>query len=149
VTATKLQSVNYNPYDQGGTLINPDFSPDESSCVLGADADTGSNCVLLEVAGGVTIALGLVVGIIQCFTCHMCGLGGVLDVLFATAGALLWAAVSVIVTRGKQAAEEFDSSAENDKWREVIVVMSYVEAGMFGLIAIMGFSKCCCGGRRK
>lgn len=35
---------------------------------------------------GISLAVSLVISIIQCCTCHLCGLGGILDTLFAIVG---------------------------------------------------------------
>ena len=60
-------------------LIHQDFE-----CLLGTNTDrytfTSSNCLMLQILSGLTIGVGLVIGIIQCYTWYvsLCrrGLGG-------------------------------------------------------------------------
>lgn len=97
ITAFKLQSVSFEV--DNVTLA-------EASCLLGSDPTSGSNCILLEVVGGITIALGLAVGLVQCLTCHLCGLGGILDAIFAAVGTVLWIGTAVTVQKGNNATND-------------------------------------------
>jgi hypothetical protein len=74
-TATQLSSVNV---DLGGVLGSED-TLSEDFCALGtgggpsidgfsAASISNSNCLFLEILGGITIAVGIVIGIIQCFS---------------------------------------------------------------------------------
>ena len=91
ITAFKLQSVSF----EADTV-----TLGEATCLLGSDPSAGSICILLEVVGGITIALGIAVGLVQCITCHLCGLGGILDAIFAAVGAALWIGTAVTVQKG-------------------------------------------------
>lgn len=43
-------------------------------------------CPRRFVVVGISLAVSLVISLVQCVTCHLCGLGSILDTLFATAG---------------------------------------------------------------
>lgn len=78
----KLTDISFNGLDY------------EFQCLLGTNENrytfTSNNCLMLQILSGLTIGVGFVIGIIQCFTCNLCGLGGVLDGLFALLGAGAW-----------------------------------------------------------
>ena len=56
--------------------LNYDFQ-----CLLGTNTDrytfTSSNCLMLQILSGLTIGVGLVIGIIQCYTWYVSVVGGV------------------------------------------------------------------------
>jgi len=80
--SVKLTDITFNGLDY------------EFQCLLGTNENrytfTSNNCLMLQILSGLTIGVGFVIGIIQCFTCNLCGLGGVLDGLFALLGAGAW-----------------------------------------------------------
>lgn len=46
------------------------------------------------VVAGISVIVSLLISLVQCVTCHLCGIGGVLDVIFAAAGTAWWVVVS-------------------------------------------------------
>ena len=144
VTFVKLQDVDFD-------YTNP-LTPQEASCLLGEDPTSGSACVLVEVIAGVTIALGLVVGILQCVTCDCCGFGGLVDFLFACAGVVIWLGTSISVSDAADAADNSSNPAyaqAGTDWRNAVVIMCWVELGLFATIAIAALARCATGGRRS
>lgn len=166
-TAVKLADVSWNPLyisTNGADLGNLTST---SFCALGKQSttftvgelsfDTASisndNCLFIEILGGCTIGLGIVIGIIQCYTCHLCGLGGILDFIFAAAGAAAWCVASIMVTNVYKDGNDSDNpavTAFNDE-RKAVMIMSWVEFGLFASIIVAAVLKCltCCGGRTK
>jgi hypothetical protein len=143
VTFVKLQDVDFS---------YTELTTSEASCLLGEDPQSGSACVLVEVIAGVTIALGLVVGILQCVTCYCCGFGGLLDFLFACAGVVIWLGTAVTVQNAADAAANSSNPAyaqTGTDWRNAVVVMCWVEMGLFATIAIASLARCATGGRRS
>mmetsp|Transcript_1533 Transcript_1533/g.5013 ORF Transcript_1533/g.5013 Transcript_1533/m.5013 type:complete len:204 (-) Transcript_1533:1685-2296(-) len=104
----KLTDISFNG-------LNYDFE-----CLLGTNTDrytfTSSNCLMLQILSGLTIGVGLVIGIIQCYTCNLCGVGGVLDGLFALCGAGAWGYAAGIlqtaVDSNGNLRNEYESSGE-------------------------------------
>jgi hypothetical protein len=89
----------------------------------------------------------LALSILQCCTCHLCGLGTLLDAAFASAGCVLWAICGVLFDQvQKQPVMQY---APRPEWRLSIVILSFVACGLFGLMALAAIwgilSACCCG----
>lgn len=160
-TAVKLSDVNV---DLGG-VFGSENTLSEGFCALGTDGSiatpgdgvpdfstasiASSNCLFLEILGGITIAIGIIIGIIQCFTCNICGLGGILDLIFAILGSAAWLAAAIIVTNVYNDNKNTtipENAAYNDN-RQVIMIMCWVEFALFATIVLAAFMKCC--GSRK
>lgn len=113
---------------------------------------------------GISVIVSLLISLVQCVTCHLCGIGGVLDVIFAAAGTAWW----VVVSRrggGVQACDKYlvDSSLltparrwiiasaivtkhanqangvlPEENWRNTVVGMMWAEVGVFGIMFLSG-----------
>ena len=61
----KLTDISFNGLDY------------EFQCLLGTNENrytfTSNNCLMLQILSGLTIGVGFVIGIMQCFTCNLCG----------------------------------------------------------------------------
>eukprot|EP00879_Flechtneria_rotunda_P000134 GHRR01000197.1.p1 GENE.GHRR01000197.1~~GHRR01000197.1.p1 ORF type:complete len:216 (+),score=53.95 GHRR01000197.1:239-886(+) len=143
ITALKLHKVTVGFNQQN---YNADVS---NVCLLGT-TNTGANlCYFAYFTGGISIIATGVLSILQCCTCHLCGLGSILDALFAAAGTVLWAIAGVIFQYyGKQSNM---ANIAQPGFRQSIPILSFVACGLFGLMclaAIWGMlSVCCrCGG---
>ena len=132
------------------------FVPVENSCALGATSETiilgvsynttsiaSSNCQLLEILGGCTIGLGLVIAILQCYTCYLCGFGGVLDFVFAAAGSIAWAVAAVIINQKYINIKNSGNDPSNNGKREAVMIMCWAVFGFFVLLLLATFLKCC------
>jgi hypothetical protein len=128
----------------GGGITVGDNSIDTSSIA-------SSNCLFLEILGGITIALGIIIGIIQCFTCHICGLGGILDLIFAILGSAAWLAAAIVTTNvyNDNRDSEVPQVQEYNNRREVIMIMCWVEFGLFASIVLAAIMKCCSSRKSK
>lgn len=159
-TAVELTNVEWNPVDlSNGIQLNNLTS--SQFCALGKKSTefavtdfnvttsisvSDSNCLFLEILGGCTIGLAIVIGIIQCYTCRLCGLGGILDFLFAAAGTAAWCVASLVVTNvynnGNDSlvpvVQEFNTE------RKIVMIMCWVEFGLFVFIVFAAIGKCCC-----
>lgn len=148
-TAFKLSDINV---DIGGVFGSED-TLSEGFCALGtAGLDAGnfsttdiasSNCLFLEILGGVTIAIGIVIGVIQCYTCNICGLGGILDLIFAILGTAAWLAASIIVTDVYNDTKSEAADAPYNDERRVIMILCWVEFALFASIVLSAIMKCC------
>ena len=161
-TALKLSNVSVTV----DGVFGPGDTVSESFCALGNTSDynvggsvgnitistssiASSNCLLLEILGGVTIAIGIVIAVIQCYTCNLCGMGGVLDFIFGVIGSAAWLAAAIIIT-GVYSDNKDSPDGYSDR-REVVMIMTWVEFGLFASIVLAAVLKCCCccGGRSK
>lgn len=69
----------------------------------------------------------------QCVTCNLCGCGSLLDFIFSGAACAWWAAASLVF--GKYATQANDKGLPEAQWRGWIIIVSWVQAGLFILIA--------------
>jgi len=153
-TAVNLSNVSVD-YNSG-------FEVYEASCLLGNPPAnltvdlpgdysidfniSTSNCLMLEILGGCTIGLGIVLGLLQCYTCHFCGLGGLVDGLFAVAGVVTWVVASILVGQARSDLNAIPPPLNDgfNSRRDVIYYMCWVEVGFFGVCCICSLLKCCC-----
>lgn len=152
--------------DVGFDGVNYDFQ-----CLLGTNTSlatfTSNNCLMLQILGGLTIGLGLLIGIIQCYTCNLCGLGGILDGIFSLCGTGAWGyAAGVInhaVDSNGQLRSEYDqgnldvssvtydvSQVSSDidttnNQRNATRIMCWIEFGFFCFLLLASVLKCCPG----
>jgi len=166
ITALELQGNSLTAnlgsiLDQASNLITSgDVNATETQCLLGNNS-VNSNCVTLEVLGGVTIALALLIGVLQCLSCNCCGCGGFLDWVFAAVGAALWTAMGVVVLDGYNKEEKKDKEAlanrrmtqetfdNNHQWRLIVLAMCWGMVALFCIIFLIGVIKCCCRRRKS
>lgn len=84
----------------------------------------------------------------QCFTCNCCGCGWLFDTLLAGFLAAVWSVLAVYL---KNADDELESRSTPYSWdtdsvankRTAVVYLSIVEAGLFGISALIGLSSMC------
>lgn len=138
----KLHKVNV-AFD--GKTWNPDV---QNVCLLGFMNNGGNLCYFAYGAAGISVLATVVLSILQCCTCHLCGLGTVLDAVFAAVGTVVWAIAGVIFDYyQKQPAMQ---NVPRPEWRLSITILSFVACALFGLMALAAiwsmFSACCCGG---
>lgn len=110
----------------------------------------GANmCYYAFAVGGFSLLATLVLSILQCVTCNLCGLGPVLDAAFALVGAAWWAVAAVLFTQTRDAA--YNRVLPLAEWREALVVVAWVGCALFALWFVISvariFDSCCGGGR--
>ena len=166
-TAIELSNISWDPANLPSGNFYSNVT-DTKFCALGTQATnftigdytfqvnsiSDNNCLFIMILGGCTIGLGIVIGIIQCYTCHLCGFGGILDFAFAVCGTAAWCAAAIVVTNvyndGKNALNAFVTDFQDE--REILMIMCWVEMGLFATIilsSILKCASCCCGGGRK
>ncbi|KIZ03763.1 hypothetical protein MNEG_4198 [Monoraphidium neglectum] len=67
-------------------------------CLLGTTTRGADACRLAYIFGGVSILATLGLGLLLVLTCNLCGVGAVLDAMFALAGAAWWATAGMVFT---------------------------------------------------
>ena len=140
------------------TLVDVGNTSIQATCFLGTNdyslSLSSNNCIFLQILGGLTIGVGLLIAIIQCYTCNLCGLGGLLDGLFALAGSAAWGAASAVITEALNGSnlpggDLNPSDISNlNHYRSVTQIMCWVEFGLFCFVLLSCLLKCC-PGRRK
>ena len=141
-----LQSV----YVDDITISFSEGSGTESGCLLGigksGSFEDTSYCLLLQVLGGLTIAIGILLAFLQCITCNFCGLGGIFDLIFAVAGAFAWLATAIVTTDATNDANSNDDSLQatrNTDRRNTVSILAWVEFGLFAVIVLSFLFRCC------
>ncbi len=80
------------------------------------------------------------VRVLQCVTCNMCGCGSLLDFIFSAAACAWWAAASLVF--GKYATEANKAELPEAEWRGWIIIVAWVQAGLFVIIAGISLIRC-------
>ena len=144
ITALKLHNVKVT-WD--GKTWNADVS---NTCLLGMMSNGANLCYLAYAVGGISVLATLALSLLQCCTCRLCGLGSILDAVFAAAGTVLWAASGVIFDRQYKQQQATEPNVPNQQWRFSMTVVSFAACALFGLMALAAvwsmLSACCCGG---
>eukprot|EP00882_Tetradesmus_deserticola_P002823 GHRQ01003001.1.p1 GENE.GHRQ01003001.1~~GHRQ01003001.1.p1 ORF type:complete len:263 (+),score=92.51 GHRQ01003001.1:347-1135(+) len=145
ITALKLHKVNVG---WNSATYNADVS---NICLLGT-TDQGANlCYFAYSVSGVSILATAVLSILQCCTCNLCGLGTLLDAIFAAAGTVLWAVAGVILNYYQKLPAMADVPRAD--WRHAIPILCFVACGLFGVMCLAAvysmFAACCCGGSKR
>ena len=147
----------------------------EFYCLLGTNENlytfSYNNCLMLQILSGLTIGVGLLVGIIQCYTCNLCGLGGILDGIFSLLGAGSWGYAAGVINTAVNSNGELrtkyesgvslpgpanllqnvDVSLLNDDYNSVVNqrdatrIMCWIEFGLFCFLLFASLLKCCPG----
>lgn len=144
ITALKLHKVNilFNDQTWNVDVLN--------QCLLGTMSNGANLCYFAYAAGGISVVATMALSILQCCTCNLCGLGGILDAAFAAAGTVLWAAAGVIFDQCYKLMQQTNPNVPRQQWRFSITVISFSACGLFGIMAVAAvwsiLSSCCCGG---
>lgn len=127
-------------------LGNPDATDAISSAYVQDFNITTNNCLMLEILGGVTIGVGILLSIVQCYTCHLCGLGGLLDGAFAFCAACCWLAASLLVNTARNDLNGVQPPYNDgfNNRRDIIYVMCWVETALLIVSFLAALFKCCC-----
>lgn len=146
--------------------VNYDFQ-----CLLGTNTSletfTSNNCLMLQILGGLTIGLGLLIGIIQCYTCNLCGLGGILDGIFSLCGSGAWGYAAGVINHAVDSNGQLRSEYEQgnldvssvvfdvsqvssdvdttNNQRNATRIMCWIEFGFFCFLLFASILKCCPG----
>eukprot|EP00775_Hariotina_reticulata_P010785 gene10785-10942_t len=140
ITAMKLHNVKIN---WNNNTYNVDVA---NTCLLGSTNNGANLCYTAYAASGISIIATGVLSILQCCTCRLCGLGNILDAIFAAAGTAMWAAAGVVFNHYN--ALQNQRSAPAQEFRASISILSFVDCALFGLMFMAAvwslLSMCCC-----
>ena len=145
ITALKLNRINLTWNDQTWK------SDVQNTCLLGTMSNGANLCYFAYMAGGISIIAAAALSILQCCTCYLCGLGTVLDAVFAMAGTFLWAIAGIIFNQYNK--QPSMANVPRPEWRLSITILSFTACGLFGVMALAAvynmLSACCgcCAGR--
>eukprot|EP01025_Chloroclados_australasicus_P038215 TRINITY_DN3919_c0_g1_i1.p2 TRINITY_DN3919_c0_g1~~TRINITY_DN3919_c0_g1_i1.p2 ORF type:complete len:211 (+),score=5.65 TRINITY_DN3919_c0_g1_i1:94-633(+) len=128
----------------------------EKACALD-DTVTGDDATLCQlgyVGVGITFGAMLALSILQCCTCDLCGAGWIFDAVLQGVLCAGWVCYASWVTEAKKNIESWDevkdpewNTVEAEDGRTLVFVLSWVEAGMLGLLALFNIvsgCSCCC-----
>lgn len=141
ITALKLHKVNV-AWDE------KKWSADvQNVCLLGFMNNGGNLCYFAYMASGISLAATAALSILQCCTCYLCGLGTLLDAVFAMAGACLWAVSGLIFN--KYNTQPSMANVPRPDWRFSITVLSFSACALFGIMGLAAIysvlaAVCCC-----
>eukprot|EP00887_Chlorella_sp_A99_P005633 scaffold1.g5633.t1 len=137
----------------GGSFVDASIDPNtgqvslerrHAQCFLGTEAASDGPCVLVFVLSGVSLAVSLAVSCVSRLCCcclqHTC-CWNLVDAAFAGAGVALWVAGAVTLTENAQAADAAD--VPRHYWRNDLLVLCWVQAGLFGLLLVIALSAFC------
>lgn len=140
ITALKLHNFNVS-WDKN--TWNSDV---KNTCLLGTMSNGANLCYFAYMAGGISIVATGALSILQCCTCYLCGLGTILDAVFAAAGTFLWAIAGIIFNEYNKAPAV--TNAPLPQWRLSITVLSFSACALFGVMALAAvysmLTACCC-----
>jgi mannose-P-dolichol utilization defect protein 1 len=144
ITAMKLNKITLD-FNQAQLSVQT-----KDTCLLGK-AENGANlCYFAYAVSGISIIATGILSILQCCTCHLCGLGGILDVIFAAVGTAVWAVAGVVFLHYDALQPAWMPLPE---WRRSIPALSFVACALFGIMCLASLwsmmSNCCCKGRSR
>lgn len=158
IVNSELSDVEYSPKNLPD-VADGDFGNlvQEKACLLDAnrDDDEDSLCLLAYVGVGLTFAVMFTLSVLLCLTCNLCGAGFIVDAVANAALCVGWAIYSSWVTNAVREIDEWDpqpnwESDDAEKARLQIVVLSWAQAVLTGVVALTALSSgCCCSDRDK
>lgn len=143
ITATKFSNFQ-DVTAAGNDLVSVTIN---QSCALGQFSTGWSMCTYSYVVAGVSLAASLVLSLLLCITCNCCGIGGVLDAVFAAIGIAWWVIGAILLT------QRSSSPAQLADWRVALIALAWACVALFGLALLLlvcrAFAVCCGGGRER
>jgi mannose-P-dolichol utilization defect protein 1 len=145
--AVAIIVITYIKLDHYTISVTTDGASVSSQCLLGYTSSGMNLCHYAYAASGVSLAASAALGLLLCCTCNLCGLGGVLDFIFAALGVAWWAVAGSLLNHYMH--QPYVSALPQYNWRLIIIVLAFVSCGLFGisiLISVMRVCSRCCGG---
>lgn len=143
--------VTYLKLDHYSVIVTTDGVAVSSQCMLGVTSGGLDLCHYAYAVSGISLAASLVLGLLLCCTCNLCGLGGVLDTIFAALATAWWAVAGAVLNHYMH--EPYVSALPQYQWRLIIVILAFVSCGLFGISILISlirvFASCCCGGSSR
>lgn len=124
------------------------------TCLLGKTTNGASLCIVAYAFSAGSLLGTLALSILLCCTCNLCGLGFLLDTIFALAGTVWWAAAGLVFGYyNKQPAIAQLPQSQARRW---VYILSWVGCAAFGLTFLVrlyqmlsAVCSCCGGGRGR
>lgn len=121
-------------------------------CKASADPTNSSVCTYIYAVGAVSVAMTIIIGLMQLITCNMCGCGKYMDAVFCVLAAAWWLAAGFITAAQAKGANEARPTIPGKEWRTTIVLLSWITSGLFGLLFMVHLGRIgvsCCRKRRR
>ncbi len=122
------------------------------TCLLGVDSNGNSLCTSSYVVAAFSLGVSLLISMLQCINCHLCGIGYLLDLLLAGCTSLLWLTWGLVLeyySSEEAARDQFSDGAQ--EWVVASFCLAFVMASLFGVTFVQRLlhlaPKGRCGGR--
>lgn len=138
IAITAVQLAGVQAWDQ---VLN------QKQCLFSADPSNTAVCTYVYAVGGVSVVFTILIGLLQLVTCNLCGCGKVMDAVFTAVAALWWLAAGFLTAHNARAANA--ARLKNADWRNAVVLLCWVTAGLFGLLFVTHMSRICASCARK
>lgn len=119
------------------------------ACLLdGIDGTTEARiCTLTYVATATSAVGSLLISLLTCATCCLCGLPDAIEGVGSLLLGVGWVGVGAYVTRFAKAAD--DAGFANGSWRRWVLYAMYGAAAAFLASSLVNCGSLCCGGGRS
>ncbi len=134
VIAAKLYDVSFQITD-GGKVVWSD-----EACLLGTAVGSSTLCDYMYAVVAFSLLFSLVISLVQCLTCNLCGVGSVLDVVFAIIGTVWWSIAAVVVT--KNGTEANSQDIPEPSARNAVIALAWTEVALFVVLVVSGCCRC-------
>jgi hypothetical protein len=135
-------------FDLSNILDDPDALFTVDSCLLGNAVNNVDLCVYMYVVVAASFLVSILVSVLQCCTCNLCGCGAFLDFIVSLVGTVWWCAAAIVVTIYGLDANEAGWPQQN--WRNAIIALAWVASAAFIVHLCLFLSyMCCCGDEEK
>lgn len=144
LTAARMSNFKFSAADGSGKLTD--------NCLLGSTPNGVNLCYVAYGWSGVSILATLALSLLECCTCNLCGLGFLVDTIFALAGTAWWAIAGVMFRFYSQ--QPNVAALPQAQTRGWIIILAWIGCGLFAVAFLVNLyrmiSRCCgCCGHSK
>lgn len=109
-------------------------------CLMGDNYNGTSLCEYIWAVCGLSLVASLVLTILLCCTCDLCGLGDWLQFAFSLFMTGWWAIASAIFAKNGKDANDKDVPMED--YRNTVIILCFVVTGLFAVLTLVYLVEC-------